>query len=240
MVEKSTSASYEDKAEALNSMLMLLMHDISNPLNIAMSANRMALHYAEDMDAAKECIKDSNDTEDMDAVKECIKDSNDALEVMASILLFIQRYAMGRDLEKEEFSLNTLCSITTASGVPPELLTLEKSEDIKVNASKYGLGLALTNLVKNGIEASDGKAPVKVSFTKESGIAKVVVKDAGKGMRPEEAESYGQLSTTKSDKNAVHGLGNRIVADLVQRMGITLSVESELGVGTSITLTLPK
>lgn len=66
------------------------------------------------------------------------------------------------------------------------------------------------------------------------------VEDSGSGMTPKQVAGYDELESTKQGTQLIHGLGNRIVLDLVKTLSIEMKVESELGKGSRFRLTLPK
>lgn len=107
------------------------------------------------------------------------------------------------------------------------------------------LTIVLKNLVGNAVtHASEGR--VTVSGT-DTGTAYILtIQDTGVGMgvaalaHARRVQNKGALGAMNHEgERDVQGLGLLIVADLLELMGGGFTVESELGMGTTISLTLP-
>lgn len=100
---------------------------------------------------------------------------------------------------------------------------------------------ALVNLVKNAIEArKDTGAYVQIRVrSKDEESYEIVVEDNGKGMTDEvEAKVFQAFFTTKGEYGT--GLGLMIVDRTIKAHRGEIQIESEVGKGTRLTLTLPK
>ena len=106
----------------------------------------------------------------------------------------------------------------------------------------------LVNILSNAVKYTPQGGSVSVSVTElpseKPGYAtyKTVVRDTGIGMSreylPHIFEEFSREHTSTESKVAGTGLGMPIVKKLVDLMGGSISVESELGVGTEFTLIL--
>lgn len=99
---------------------------------------------------------------------------------------------------------------------------------------------AFYNLINNAIPEMPSGGSIKISG-KESPETKgiqVWVSDTGRGMSLEVCNSLFTLHT-KSQKIGGTGLGTKIVKDVIDAHGGQISVESEVGVGTTFCINLP-
>ncbi|MDH6594397.1 CheY-like chemotaxis protein/CHASE3 domain sensor protein [Variovorax sp. TBS-050B] len=101
----------------------------------------------------------------------------------------------------------------------------------------------LKNLLSNALKFTDGgEVSVVVSAAPDGGAA-FAVSDSGIGIAPEQQalifEAFHQADGTTSRRYGGTGLGLSISRDLTQLLGGTLSVQSELGRGSTFTLQLP-
>ncbi len=122
-----------------------------------------------------------------------------------------------------------------------ELEVEPSSAQAFVGASSTELGRAFSNLIENGIEARDQDAAVvviKIANAPNSSIS-IEITDNGKGMTPEAIATFGQRGMT-SGKIKGNGLGAHHAKTLVESIGGSFKVLSELGKGTTIRLVLPK
>jgi signal transduction histidine kinase len=95
----------------------------------------------------------------------------------------------------------------------------------------------LLNIVFNAIHAmpEGGKLTVR-TFTGPEGLS-LAITDTGSGMPPEKLEQI--FIPFFTDKNRGTGLGLAITKNIVEQHGGEIAVESEEGVGTTFTVTLP-
>ncbi|MDA1192730.1 MAG: ATP-binding protein [Candidatus Poribacteria bacterium] len=93
------------------------------------------------------------------------------------------------------------------------------------------------NLVRNAIEAQSDGGEVRLRLTSGEDGVTITVADKGQGIPPETLERIFDLYfTTKPNGN---GLGLPIVHQIVAEHGGKIDIESEVGQGTTITITLP-
>jgi signal transduction histidine kinase len=102
----------------------------------------------------------------------------------------------------------------------------------------------LLNLLSNAVKFTPEGGHITV--TAECGDDGVIVRvaDTGIGIAPEDIpralEAFGQIDSSRSRRFPGSGLGLPLSRKLMELHGGTLSVESKVGVGTTITLHLPQ
>ena len=106
------------------------------------------------------------------------------------------------------------------------------------------LGRVLRNLISNSLKfVAPGTTPeVKVSkIETDDGIA-LVVADNGIGINQEKLQKVFDIFYREHTQDVYpgHGIGLTMVKRMADQMGIGVSIESELGVGTTVTLNLPQ
>jgi signal transduction histidine kinase len=121
-------------------------------------------------------------------------------------------------------------------------VTLEVSiaEDVPSLQLDSGLMVQLLmNLLSNSMQASERGGSINVlvaPFPRRDGVL-VSVADTGRGIAPEHLDRiFDPFFTTKEEGT---GLGLPICKQIVEQHGGTMEIESELGVGTRVTLLLP-
>ncbi len=97
----------------------------------------------------------------------------------------------------------------------------------------------VANLIVNSLRAmtAGGALTVRVEATGESGV-RIVVSDTGEGIPADELASVFDRFH-KSATSTGSGLGLTISRDLVAGHGGTIDVDSEVGAGTTVTVSLP-
>ncbi len=122
------------------------------------------------------------------------------------------------------------------------LTVTELDEDVEVLTDPGVLNQILTNLVGNAIKFSPRQGVVAIHFEyyKNHALA-VKVSDQGRGLTPHELKQV--FNKFKSQQGSTlqkgSGLGLAIVKALVEQLGGQISVQSEVGQGSTFFFTLP-
>ncbi|MGH1344841.1 MAG: ATP-binding protein [Nannocystales bacterium] len=121
---------------------------------------------------------------------------------------------------------------------------IQLSLDLNCGASvialaPHELGQVLLNLCVNGRDAVSGVGRVRVSTRLTGSFVELRVHDSGVGVSVEvQQRMFEPFYTTKSPDRGT-GLGLSTARDLVRRAGGDITVQSELGAGTEMLVTLP-
>jgi two-component system sporulation sensor kinase B len=116
-------------------------------------------------------------------------------------------------------------------------ITVNLEDHIYIFSDRGQLQQALVNVIKNAIEATPAGGEVKVSLKRLVGRAEIKVIDNGKGMTKEQLSRIGNLFYSTKDVGT--GLGTAVSIRIIETMKGEMNYESEEGVGTTVTITLP-
>jgi signal transduction histidine kinase len=102
----------------------------------------------------------------------------------------------------------------------------------------------LINLLSNAVKFTPEGGQVWVSASLTSGGVTIAVKDTGIGMTPDQIptalEPFQQIDSKISRRYEGTGLGLPLTKHLVELHGGSLTIESKLNIGTTVTCFLPK
>src|SRR5258706_605964 len=102
---------------------------------------------------------------------------------------------------------------------------------------------AVVNLLSNAVKFPPEGGRAVVAGVRRAGGVAISVSDSGIGMSAEQipiaVEAFGQIDSALSRKYEGTGLGLPIAKHLVELHGGTLTIESTVGVGTTVTIELP-
>ena len=108
---------------------------------------------------------------------------------------------------------------------------------VSVRADRTLLDQALANLIQNAIDAAPGSGPSSVSVAVSARPAAVTVRDQGVGMTPEQQQrAFDDYYTTKANGM---GVGLSFVRKVATAHGIRVTLRSQPGQGTTVTLEFP-
>jgi two-component system phosphate regulon sensor histidine kinase PhoR len=113
----------------------------------------------------------------------------------------------------------------------------------KVRADREKLAQILMNLIDNAIKFNNKGGSVRIQATAGGGKMTFSVQDTGRGISPEDLprifERFYRSDKARSHEITGTGLGLAIVKHLVEAHQGTVQVESQLGHGSTFTVTLP-
>jgi len=214
---------------AWKEMAKQVAHEIKNPLTpmkLSVQHLRQAFH-----DRA------SNLDEILNTVTTTLVEQIETLSRIASEFSHFARMPRRRfeacdlqDVLRESTQLfeqdrNIVFSSRIEPGLPP------------VQADREELRRAFINLIRNGIQAMDGKGRIDIEARREEGGVRITIRDEGKGI-PEElrAKLFQPNFSTKTDGM---GLGLAIVKKTVDDLGGSVALLPAEGKGTVASIFLP-
>ena len=118
-----------------------------------------------------------------------------------------------------------------------DLIYKQNNDEIYIEADYDRLKQVIINLIKNGIEAIDGKGKITIFCQEEIENVNIVIEDNGKGMTKEELENMGSMFY--STKKHGSGLGVSLSNEIIKAHNGTLKYNSTLNKGTTATIRLP-
>lgn len=115
----------------------------------------------------------------------------------------------------------------------------QSDEEIVMQADGRYLGQALLNLIVNGVQAmpEGGRLVIRCTRRPESRLAEITVEDTGVGIAVEDQAKVFDVFFTKRPDGA--GLGLALVQRIIDAHQGFIRIDSAVGKGTSITITLP-
>ncbi|HEY8168973.1 MAG TPA: HAMP domain-containing sensor histidine kinase [Candidatus Limnocylindrales bacterium] len=106
------------------------------------------------------------------------------------------------------------------------------------------IGQVLTNLISNALRFTPRGGTVTVSLASTADGAEIVVADTGVGISADELpyvfDRFYRGTRANEERGAGSGLGLSIVRSIVEMHGGSVSIESVLGAGTRVAVSLPR
>ena len=236
------------KAEAANEakteFLQRMSHDIRTPINGICGLVDMADHYADDME---------KQTEYRTKIKEA---SNLLLELVNDVLDMSKLESGEIVLEEIPFNLRSISRevfvvIEQVAAEQNIRIMWEKKEIIHRNliGSPGYVKRVMMNILSNAVKYNRENGHIYLSCmeipSEQPGMTTMefICRDAGIGMTEEFQkhifEPFAQEHTGSRTKFVGTGLGMAIARKLVEKMGGTITFESEKGVGTTFVIRVP-
>ena len=120
-----------------------------------------------------------------------------------------------------------------------------RMEDARVLGDRMQIEQVLVNLLDNAIKFNRPGGEVRIEAASAgNGRARVSISDTGIGIpfedQPRIFERFYRVDKARSRAVGGTGLGLSIVKHVIERMGGSVGVESQLGKGSKFTITLPE
>jgi len=108
----------------------------------------------------------------------------------------------------------------------------------RVNCNVGQINQVLLNVLVNAAQAIEGEGVITISTRLEGGHVHVAIRDTGGGIPPEHMAELFKPGFTTKKAGAGTGLGLSICAQIVEEHRGKIAVQSELGVGTVVGISL--
>ncbi len=205
--------------------------DISHQLKTPLAALKMY----------NEIVQEESDNEDV--VKKFTVKTGNALmrmETLIQNLLKITKLdagtiALNRKKENvRELVQEIVCSFETRAELEHKAITLKGSDDTVLYCDEGWMTEAIGNLVKNALDHMGAGGQVEITWKETPAITKIIVKDNGKGIHPEDIHHIFKRfyrSRFSQDTQGL-GLGLSLAKSIVEAHNGTITVDSTLGKGS--------
>lgn len=223
------------KREALkNDFISSISHELRTPLT---SIKGWAI------------ILNSEDT-DKETLKQgfnIIEKEADRLSHMVEELLDFSKFVSGRIKLKEEFiELNDFIQYIKMYMEPrairedKKLLISKLPKEIFINGDRDRLKQVFINLIDNAFKFTDEGGIITISLIETAALATIIVEDTGCGISEEELPKVKEKFFKGKNSKSQNGIGLSICDEIIKLHKGTFVIESELGVGTKISISIPK
>jgi signal transduction histidine kinase len=231
--------SHNQRLQSMNAFTSGLAHEIKNPLN----AMALTSQYLKQLMEHRRAQAGTPLCEAHEEVEKNLGVFREEMERVKTILADFLNFARPVKIVKEKIllkeilqhSVNVFQQELTGKSIA---LDLHVGDDFSLIADKMRLQQVFVNLIKNAMEAADGKGGrITVSAVRKRGMAEISFRDNGKGMTPEQmVHLFEPYFTTKAGGQ---GLGLPICKNIVESHGGNIQAASAPGEGATFTISLP-
>jgi signal transduction histidine kinase len=214
----------------------MVSHELKTPLTALKAYVQMLNNWA----------KKQKDNFTIGALSKVEKQVKKMLNMINSLLNLSGAEAGKIHLNKQEFMLNELIAEVIEETVfitSTHKITMDSCEEIRINADRDKIEQVLVNLLSNAAKYSDNSAPIEFGCLLREDVVEVTIRDHGLGIAPEDIEKlflpHYRVKRKETEKISGFGIGLYLCAEIINRHNGNISVESELGKGSTFKFTLP-
>jgi signal transduction histidine kinase len=210
--------------DAKRQLLLAISHELRSPVTRAkvsaelIDDEQQRHHINDDLRRIEYLIEELLETEKLSARHTALNVSDIALVRLATQLI------------EEKF--------------PGKDITVDAPNEVSVRADATRIKLLLRNLIENALQHTPtGKPAPRISITADSDNVKLIIQDFGVGIAAEHlpylSEPFYRADPARQRETGGFGIGLYLCRMIAQAHGGSLSVESEVGVGTTVIVRLP-
>ena len=210
-------------------------HELKHPLTVMIGNAELALDADELQPRTRERFES------------IIRAAERVLAMTENMLSVSRKGVTGRDevddIDLRQILIESVASFRPTAAAHRVTLDLRLDEPLPVVADSFRLRQVIDNLVSNAIKYTPGEGRVEVRGSATADIVAVTVRDTGIGISatdlPHIMTPYFRTAQAQDTASGT-GLGLGISREIVAAHDGTLTIDSEAGVGTTVTVRLPR
>lgn len=236
-VFNDTFARLEQSFERLRRFTSDASHELRTPLTAIRSVGEVGLRKGTDPEALREAIGS-------------MLEETDGLTKLVDSLLTISRAEAGTlQLRREATDLAILAKevvecLEVLAEEKEQVIKLEAAGEVVAEIDRGTLRQALVNLVDNAVKYSPVGGQIRLQVWAQGDQAFIEVRDEGPGIaaehQPRVFDRFYRIDSSRSREIGGTGLGLAIARWAVEVNGGRIRLTSELGRGSTFTVTVPK
>lgn len=225
----------EQQMEFQNRILSIIAHDVRNPVGAVKSIIELT--------GKKILSKQESAT----LMQMAAKQIDGTIELLNNLVDWGSMQMKGKGSESEKVHLYTLISnmfksFEVMAALKSNILANLVDDDLFINSDINALRFIFRNLISNANKFTK-EGVITVCASTESDTILLSVSDNGVGMDPEtvgqifDVEQNESIAGTLNEKGS--GLGLILTRDYIEMLGGVITIESEIGKGTSVFMRFP-
>ena len=220
--EQQAKIAKTERLSAIGELAARLAHDLRNPLSVMKNSLLLIRHkYGTQPESMN----------DFDRIDRSVSRMSHQLEN-------VMDFVTARKLTTSEKSLNEILkNAVEKANIPDSIKVNLSSEDMVLNCDSAKLEIAFDNILVNARQAIGNSGTIDIGTKHDENLVKIEISDSGSGISEDVLPKiFEPLFTTKQEGT---GLGLPSCKSIIEQHGGHISVKTELGKGTTFTITLP-
>lgn len=237
----------QEKMASLGSLVAGVVHEMNTPLGAITSMHDTLVRAVDKLETK---LRDSSDHADDRALRRTLGVVHDANRVISTgtsrvtdIVNSLRSFARLDEAGQQVFDLHDGLESTLTLLAPQLGERIQVRRDFAQVAPVYGapgqLNQVFLSLLKNAGQSIDGEGEIAVSTSQDDDGVRIRISDTGRGIGPERLERIFDFGFNAADTRVRMGFGLPTAYRAIQEHRGSIDIQSELNVGTVVTVTLP-
>jgi signal transduction histidine kinase len=232
----------EQRLASLRALVAGVAHEVNSPLG-AISANAQLSSRAVEMIEQRAEGTDPETRHALASLKLHRETSLEAVDRISSIIRALRDFARLDESEVEKVDLRSMIDncielVSTEAGDHIRF-AVQYPQPLEVMCRPADLNQVFMHVLTNAVQSIDGAGSIRVSGTREADMIRIEITDTGRGIEKKNLDGIFDLHLGRKGERVGVGLGLPISHSIVQDHGGTITVESSVNVGTTVTISLP-
>ncbi len=182
-------------------------------------------------------------------LKMALEETDRMIRIVSDLLVLSRLDDKRTKWSVEEFDINQMlrriCDVMkpTADAHSHIITFTSETGELSLEGDKGRIEQVVVNIVSNAVKYTADGGEISIASHKDGDFVKVTVTDNGIGIPEEDIphlfERFYRVEKARTSDTGGTGLGLAIAKEIVEAHGGSITVDSSLGHGTSVTLTLP-
>ncbi len=224
----------KEHAEKQFSMFTYMAHELRTPLSLIINPLKSAID------------RKKRSEDDLD-INLAYKNAKRLLSLTDQLLLFRKAETDLDELKISKINLNSLCreiyeSFTQMAAVKSlNYQFIEEETTAEIYGDYEKIEITLFNLISNAFKFTPNKGTISIEIIENTADVSIIISDTGSGIDESDIDTiFEEFKQGQSKASNGFGIGLYVAKYFVTKHHGEINCKSELGKGTSFTITLPK
>jgi len=220
-------------------LLSIIAHDLKNPVGTLNKLTNLLLERHDKFDSNRRAA----------IISSMVESTEGTYNLLENLLMWARSESGNIELKKENIKVkelieNSVLLLKESANQKKLKINLDVEEDLSIYADRNMLDTIIRNLISNSIKFSEENQEILVFAIQSIDEVEITVKDYGIGMSKSFQENLFSkektTSTRGTNEESGTGFGLKLCKEFARLNDGKISVNSKEGVGTEITVYIPK
>ena len=244
--EKQAELIMEGKMAALGNLVAGIAHEINTPLAVAMSSMTTAdkcTRIISEVMTSSPALAEGEAKRALSTLEESSRLATQAGHRMSQLVSALKDFARLESEVAQEADLRagleSALALVNRDLIGEVRIQRDYGDVPPVYCHPKEINQVFMTLLVNAFEAMQGEGILRLSIAAEGDLVRIEISDTGHGIPPAQLGRLFDIGFVTKGRRIGMGLGLPTARNVIERHGGTLTVESNVGQGTSFRLSLP-